>query len=92
MLKQAAEARSDGSPVFPAPGPWPRWGAGFQLYSEARRYVTADGLGHDGAGGPVSLAEPEMGLSIAFVTNWMEAGDDRRTTSIVDELRSVVVS
>ncbi|GAA1126036.1 serine hydrolase domain-containing protein [Arthrobacter flavus] len=88
VLKRATEAGSEGSPVFPAPAPWPRWGAGFQLDSEARHYVSADGFGHDGAGGQVSFAEPDLGLSIAFVTNWMEAGDDQRATRIVDELRN----
>nr|WP_228720921.1 beta-lactamase family protein [Arthrobacter sp. 260] len=87
----ATEARSEGSPMFPATGPWPRWGAGFQLGSEARRYVSADGFGHDGAGGQVSLAEPELSLSIAFVTNWMEAGDDKRATRIVNALRNVML-
>ncbi|MHA7274180.1 serine hydrolase domain-containing protein [Arthrobacter sp. TMT4-20] len=90
VLKLATEARSEGAPVFPAPAPWPRWGAGFQLDSEARRYVSTDGFGHDGAGGQVSFAEPELDLSIAFVTNWMEAGDDQRATIIVDELRKAV--
>ncbi|NOJ63907.1 MULTISPECIES: hypothetical protein [unclassified Arthrobacter] len=62
-----------------------------KLATEARRYVSADGFGHDGAGGQVSFAEPELGLSIAFVTNWMEAGDDQRETRIVNALRNVVL-
>ena len=90
-LKQATEVRSEGAPVFAAPAPWPRWGAGFQLDSAARRYVSANGFGHDGAGGQVAFAEPLLGLSVAFITNWMEAGDDVRATRIVDALRQVMV-
>ncbi|MCC9175449.1 serine hydrolase domain-containing protein [Arthrobacter sp. zg-Y179] len=90
VLKQATEVRSEGEPVFPAPAPWPRWGAGFQLDSGARRYVSVEGFGHDGAGGQVAFAEPGLDLSFAFVTNWMEAGDDDRATRIVDALRKVV--
>lgn len=89
VLKRATEVRSEGEPVFPAPAPWPRWGAGFQLDSGARRYISADGFGHDGAGGQVAFAEPELGLSVAFLSNWMEAGDDQRATNIIDELRNI---
>lgn len=90
VLKRAVDVRSEGSPVFAAPEPWPRWGAGFQLDSAARRYVSADGFGHDGAGGQVAFAEPSLGLSFAFLTNWMEAGDDVRATRIIDALREVM--
>lgn len=90
VLKRATMVRSEGEPVFPAPAPWPRWGAGFQLDSGARHYVTADGIGHDGAGGQVAFAEPALGLSFAFLTNWMEAGDDPRGTEIVNVLRDVL--
>ncbi|MHA7293400.1 hypothetical protein [Arthrobacter sp. HLT1-21] len=61
VLNLAIAARSEGAPVYPAPG----------------------------AGGQVSFAEPELGLSIAFVTNWMEAGDDGRAARIGDELRNL---
>ncbi|MCC3270113.1 beta-lactamase family protein [Arthrobacter gengyunqii] len=90
VLKQATEVRSEGPPVFPAPEPWSRWGAGFQLDSAARRFVSADGFGHDGAGGQVAFAEPGLELSVAFLTNWMEAGDDTRATRIIDALREVM--
>ncbi|PPB48019.1 carboxylesterase [Arthrobacter pityocampae] len=90
VLRRATQARSEGAPVFAVPGPWPRWGAGFQLDSEARRYVTERGFGHDGAGGQVAFAEPNLGLSMAFITNWMEAGEDQRATRIIDALRDIV--
>lgn len=89
-IAAATAVRSAGAPYFPAPPPWPRWGAGFQLDSEARRYVTPTGFGHDGAGGQVAFADPAAGVGFAFLTNRMEAGADARATRIVDALRSVV--
>lgn len=89
-VRQATAVRSEGEPFFPTPPPWPRWGAGFQLDSAARRYVTPTGFGHDGAGGQVAFADPAAGIGFAFLTNRMEAGDDRRATRIVDALRRIV--
>lgn len=83
--------RTSGAPVFDAPPPWPRWGAGFQLDSEARRYLGPSSFGHDGAGGQVAFADLDSRVGFSFVTNWMEAVDDRRATRIVDALRDIVV-
>ncbi|MBN9178847.1 MAG: beta-lactamase family protein [Microbacterium sp.] len=80
---------SGGEPFFAAPPPWPRWGMGFQLDSPARRYVTSRGFGHDGAGGQVAFAEPDAKVGFAYLTNLMEAGDDRGTR-IVDALRAAL--
>ncbi|MBO3662696.1 serine hydrolase domain-containing protein [Microbacterium stercoris] len=88
-LEQALRVRSAGAPFFPAPEPWPRWGMGFQLDSEARRYLTPRGFGHDGAGGQVAFADPELGVGFAFLTSVMEAGDSRGT-AIVDALREAL--
>lgn len=89
ILRQALAVQTEGEPVFPAPPPWPRWGMGFQLDSGARRYLTPDGFGHDGAGGQVAFAEPGLKIGFAFLTNQMEAEDDRATT-VVDALRECV--
>ncbi|MBW8762462.1 MAG: beta-lactamase family protein [Microbacterium sp.] len=86
---EATSVQSAGEPFFTAPGPWPAWGMGFQLDSGARRYVTPQGFGHDGAGGQVAFAEPEAKIGFAFLTNMMEAGDDRGT-AIVDALRNAL--
>lgn len=86
----ATRVQSEGAPVFAAQGPFPRWGMGFQLDSEARRYLTPRGFGHDGAGGQVAFAEPELGLGFAFTTNRMEAVDPRGT-AVIDALRAVVL-
>lgn len=90
-LREATRVRSEGLPFFPVPAPWPRWGAGFQLDSEARRYLTASGFGHDGAGGQVAFADPTSRVGFAFLTNQMEAIDDVRGTAIVDALRRIVI-
>jgi CubicO group peptidase (beta-lactamase class C family) len=89
-LREALEVQSDGPPVFDVPGPWPRWGMGFQLDSEARRYVTPHGFGHDGAGGQVAFADPAVGVGFAFLTNQMEGIGDERGTIIVESLRGVL--
>lgn len=85
-LARATAVETSGEPVFAVPPPWPRWGMGFQLDSETRRYLTPDGFGHDGAGGQVAFAEPGLGLGFAYTTNLMESGDSR-ATSIIDQLR-----
>ncbi|MGO4679723.1 serine hydrolase domain-containing protein [Microbacterium sp. 2MCAF23] len=90
VLDQALIPMSAGEPVFPTDGPWPRWARGFQLDSEARRYLGEASFGHDGAGGQVAFADRDARVGFAFVTNWMEAGADDRATNIVDALRRSV--
>jgi CubicO group peptidase (beta-lactamase class C family) len=89
-IQDATRVQSEGPPVFDVPGPWPRWGMGFQLDSEARHYLTPRGFGHDGAGGQVAFADPELGVGFAFLTNQMEGIGDIRGTEIVDALRAVL--
>ncbi|WP_241702798.1 serine hydrolase domain-containing protein [Leifsonia shinshuensis] len=89
-LREARVLMSSGEPVFPTPGPWPRWGRGLQLDSEARRYLGTSSFGHDGAGGQVAFADRDAQLGFAFVTNWLEAGVDDRATRIVGALRRVL--
>ncbi|PYE81338.1 serine hydrolase domain-containing protein [Pseudoroseicyclus aestuarii] len=90
VVAEATRERSGGAPVFDAPGPYARWGAGFQLDSEARRYLGPASFGHDGAGGQVAFADPDAGIGFAFVTNWMMATEDTRATRIIDALRDAV--
>lgn len=88
-VMRATREETSGPPVFDVPPPWSRWGMGFQLDSEARRYLTGAGFGHDGAGGQVAFAEPRLGLGFAYLTNLMEGQGDMRATSIVDTLRGL---
>ncbi|MBN9195686.1 MAG: serine hydrolase, partial [Microbacterium sp.] len=55
----------------------------------ARRYLGSSSLGHDGAGGQVAFADRDAKVGFAFLTNRMEAVDDR-ATRIVDALRAVL--
>lgn len=89
-LVAATRPQAEGEPFFPVPGPWPRWGRGVQLDSEARRYLTPAGFGHDGAGGQVAFADPSAQIGFAFLTNRMEAGSDARATGVVDALRAAL--
>ena len=91
ILTRALAPASEGMPVFEVPPPWPRWGMGFQLDSEARRYLTPESFGHDGAGGQVAFADPATATGFGFVTNLMEAIDDHRATRIIDALREVLI-
>lgn len=88
-VREAGRERTSGAPVFDAPAPWPRWGAGMQLDSAARRYLGAGSIGHDGAGGQVAFADLDARVGFAFVTNRMEA-EDPRATRIVDALREAL--
>lgn len=91
-IELATQVRSEGAPVWEVPGPWPRWGMGFQLDSEARRYLSPTSFGHDGAGGQVAFADPSAQIGFAYLTNQMEAIDDQRATRIIDELRRIVTA
>lgn len=86
-IQQATAVQTEGPPVYDVPGPWPRWGMGFQLDSETRRFVTPQGFGHDGAGGQVAFADPSAQIGFAFFTSQMEGINDFRGTAIVDALR-----
>lgn len=83
----ATRTQSEGPPFFPAEPPYARWGMGFQLDSEARRYLSPRSFGHDGAGGQVGFADPDAQLGFGFVTNWMMGPEDTRATRIIEALR-----
>lgn len=87
VLDSAAVVQSEGAPVWNVPGPWPRWGMGLQLDSEARRFLTGASVGHDGAGGQSAFADPTHEIGFAYLTNQMEAIDDQRATRVIDALR-----
>jgi CubicO group peptidase (beta-lactamase class C family) len=90
VVTVATHTETFGPPVFDPQPPYSRWGMGFQLDSESRRYLTPGSFGHDGAGGQVGFADPASGIGFGFITNWMEAADDRRATLIIDALRTVI--
>jgi len=92
VLQRATATVTEGAPVFAAEPPYPRWGMGFQLDSAARRFLTAESFGHDGAGGQVAFADPRHRVGFAFVTNWMRGPGDTRGTALVDALRLLLAA
>ena len=88
VVSEATRPRSEGPPVFGGEPPYSRWGCGFQLDSEARRYVGPSSFGHDGAGGQVGFADPSRRIGFGFVTNWMMGPEDQRAAGMISALRS----
>lgn len=90
VIAEATRTQSQGVAVFGGDPPYSRWGYGFQLDSEARRYLADGCFGHDGAGGQVGFADPARQIGFGFVTNWMMGPEDERATGIISALRSIV--
>ena len=90
VIAKATVTQSTGMSVFGGDPPYSRWGYGFQLDSEARRYLADGCFGHDGAGGQVGFADPVRRIGFGFVTNWMMGPEDQRATQILDALRPLV--
>ncbi|WP_196260912.1 serine hydrolase domain-containing protein [Pelagibacterium limicola] len=90
VIADATRTQSEGASVFGGEPPYARWGYGFQLESDARRYLGGGCFGHDGAGGQVGFADPTRQIGFGFVTNWMMGPEDRRATSIIEALHAVV--
>lgn len=90
VIAQATQTRSQGASVFGGEPPYSRWGSGFQLDSEARRYLADGCFGHDGAGGQVGFADPQRRIGFGYVTNWMMGPEDQRATQIITTLRDLV--
>ncbi|WP_297108501.1 serine hydrolase domain-containing protein [uncultured Devosia sp.] len=90
VIATATRTQSEGVSVFGGDPPYSRWGYGFQLDSEARRYLGEGCFGHDGAGGQVGFADPARQIGFGFVTNWMMGPEDQRATGIISALRKVV--
>lgn len=90
VIEVATRTQSEGASVFGGDPPFSRWGYGFQLDSDARRYLDEYCFGHDGAGGQVGFADPRRRIGFGFVTNWMMGPEDQRATAIIAALRAVV--
>ncbi|HWV20548.1 MAG TPA: serine hydrolase domain-containing protein [Devosia sp.] len=88
VIAKATLPRSEGVSVFGGEPPFSRWGCGFQLDSEARRYLGDHCFGHDGAGGQVGFADVRHNIGFGFVTNWMMGPEDQRATAIIAALRA----
>jgi CubicO group peptidase (beta-lactamase class C family) len=91
-LAVATAVQSQGKPVWDVPGPWPSWGMGFEVDSDARKFLTPGGFGHGGAGGQTTFADPRAEVGFAFLTNQLEGKGDQRAARIVDALRTALAA
>lgn len=89
-VRRATAVETSGPPVFDPLPPFSRWGMGFQLDSDSRRYLGPRSFGHDGAGGQVGFADPEHEVGFGFITNLMEGPGDLRATAIIDTVRAAL--
>jgi len=65
-----------------------RFGAGYMLDSTFQPMLTQGSFGHPGAGGSLGFANPEAGVSFAYVMNQMQINlsGDPRTQSLLEAL------
>jgi CubicO group peptidase (beta-lactamase class C family) len=87
VIERATRVVSEGPGIYPAPGPYYRWGMGFMLDAEPRRLLSARSFGHDGAGGQVAFADPTHEVGFAYITNVMVGAGDQRGNDVVSALR-----
>ena len=90
MIERATRVVSEGPGIYPAPGPYYRWGMGFMLDAEPRRLLSARSFGHDGAGGQVAFADPTHEVGFAYITNVMVGAGDQRGNDVVTALRQIL--
>ena len=66
-----------------------RFGLGFMLHSAFSAMLGPTSFGHSGAGGSLGFADPESGVSFAYVMNQMQQnlGGDPRPLSLVNAVR-----
>jgi CubicO group peptidase (beta-lactamase class C family) len=86
--------QSEGKPFTDLEPPYGKFGMGFQLDSDARRYLSQASFGHDGAGGQCAFADSEYKIGFSFVTSEMRGGEieDDRATRLIKDLRLVLES
>jgi CubicO group peptidase (beta-lactamase class C family) len=70
----------------------PKWGTGFLRPFPRQPMLGGTSFGHDGAGGSIAFAEPELGLAFSHVINRMIATPevDRRTAALLAAVRECV--
>ncbi|CAN5413060.1 serine hydrolase domain-containing protein [soil metagenome] len=70
----------------------PRWGTGFLRPFPRQPMLEGASFGHDGAGGSIAFAEPDLGVAFGHVINQMVVTDqqDVRTMALLDAVRSSI--
>ncbi|SFS16904.1 CubicO group peptidase, beta-lactamase class C family [Microbacterium sp. cf046] len=80
--------RSEGSWALRLPSTkLQRWGAGVELVSEAAQMLSPSSFGHAGAGGQLGFADPELGVSVAYLRNELTGNDV--TGQLLSSIRAV---
>jgi CubicO group peptidase (beta-lactamase class C family) len=91
VITRATTLQSTGNPFNELPPPYSRFGMGFQLDSEARRYLSSRSFGHNGAGGQTAFADLEHKIGFAYLTTEMEdSACDTRATRLITALRDAL--
>lgn len=82
IIARAREPISSGAPFF-GPDQGNVWATGFMVHSRRRGMAGPGSFGHDGAGGQLAFAHPDLRLGFGYQT--VQAGGD-------DDLRSEILS
>jgi CubicO group peptidase (beta-lactamase class C family) len=87
----ASVVRSEGKP-WGEPFDGPTWGTGFLRPFPRQPMLGGASFGHDGAGGSIAFAEPDLGIAFSHVINRMIATpqEDRRTAALTAAVRECV--
>lgn len=87
----ASVIRSEGKP-WGESFDGPKWGTGFLRPFPRQPMFGGASFGHDGAGGSIAFAEPDLGLAFSHVINRMIAlpQEDRRTAALLVAVRKCV--
>jgi CubicO group peptidase (beta-lactamase class C family) len=92
VITRATRPASEGMPVFGGVAPFHRWGLGFMLDCEPRRLLTPRGFGHDGAGGQIGFADPDLRVGFGYVTNLLRSAPEPRGQSVIEGLRDILTA
>jgi len=85
-VKQATEMQK---PDNTKSGDYPRdWGLGYHIGGEGSRYGDTSAFGHDGYGGSIGFADPQLGLAVGLTKNLFHNEDTPRL--IINELRNTL--
>jgi CubicO group peptidase (beta-lactamase class C family) len=87
----ASVVRSEGKP-WGEQFDGPTWGTGFLRPFPRQPMLGGASFGHDGAGGSIAFAEPDLGVAFSHVINRMIATpeQDRRTAALLAAVRACV--
>jgi CubicO group peptidase (beta-lactamase class C family) len=90
-IADACTPVSTGVP-FDSPLPGASWGAGLMLPFAHQPMLGPTSFGHDGYGGSLAFADPESGISFAYVRNQLAPGGakDETVYRMVDALRELI--